>query len=391
MNVNTSNFNRANSIAEKPNLINDNLLVSDSENLKIAPDDSKKSSQISEVGYKQELLPTATWGAPPRLPALILEPDIAQVVTANALGNAQELQTKSLINNLKSTSENLKDINKKKMEVLQDRLKKVLQQMEEQRKQKVAADVSFGLSIAASIFALIGSALLTAISFGAAAPALVGAAVGVCTTIMDGVDRGLKEAGVKFETGPLAGKPATASLAGLLGAAYEAMMVSSPEFQRLDKEEQQKRIVGVQIAVTVMVSVMLMGISVGSAAGGLAKLSSDTIKAATNLSSLVSKCAGGLTAKIAEIAQVSTETANSVATISNSVFGIQLADINFSFNELDNQKQFFEALAEATLNLINSNQDVLESVQRSFGEFIESVSESLNNYYSSSKNIVVNV
>ncbi len=322
---------------------------------------------------------------------MILEPDIAQVMTADTLGKSQDEQLKTLLNNLKSASEILDDVNKKKMDKLHKRMNTVLEQIKKQQEAKLAGDITFGLSIAASILSLIGAALLTFVSMGAAAPALIGAVIGATTTIMDGVDRGLQEAGVKYTSGPLAGKQATASLAGLVGAAWEAMMVSSPEFRALPKEEQEKRIMGMQIAVTVGMSILLLGAGIGAGAGSVMKVASEGVKVGSTLSATMGRVVGSLVGKGAEIAQTITETANSASTISSSVFGIQLANITFESNELDNQRQFFEALAEAVQRLITSNQESFENIQQSIAEFIQCVSESNENFYNVSKNITASV
>ncbi len=350
---------------------------------------SQHLALVTDAGKRQADLPTAAWNPAPRIPQMILEPDVAQLMAADELGKSHDQQLKTLLNNLKFSSENLDEVNKKKMDKLHDRMKKVLEQIEKQKQEKVASDLSFGLGMAASILALIGAALLTFVTMGAAAPALVGAAIGAATTVMDGIDRGLKDAGVKFTSGPLAGKPATATLAGLIGAAYEAMMVSDPAFKKLPEEEQQKRIAGMQTAVMVLVSTILLGIGIGSAAYGVTKLASEGVKVASTLSAAVYRALGGLAGKGAELAQVIADTANSASTMSSSVFGSQLAHITFESNELDNQKQYFEALAEAVERLITTNQDALENVQQSITDFIENVAKSNERFYDASRNIII--
>ncbi len=352
--------------------------------------DSGSTPLIDSIGLRRASVATAAWTAPPRLPAIILEPDIAQLVAADSIQQSQEQQLSSIIENLKSTSENLKAVNKEKTTALENRYKKVLEEIEKQNKQRLASDIAFGVGMAASILAVIGAGLLTFITAGAAAPALIGAVVGACTTIMDGVDRALQDSGVKFTSGPLAGKQATASLSGLIGAAYEAMMVSNPEFQKLPEEEKQKIISGMQIAVTVATSVMLLGISAGSAAAGVSKIAADGAKLATDLSAKLTKAAAGMFAKAAEIVQVVADAGGSAATISASAYGIQLAFITFEKNELDNQRQQFEALAEAVLRLISTNQECLETMQDAVSEFLEGVSNSIDQYNQASRNIIVN-
>lgn len=357
----------------------------------VQPRTTQKFELINKLQEKGPELPSVAWNPAPRIPGMILEPDIAQVMTADTLGKSQDEQLKTLLNNLKSASETLDDVNKKKMDKLHKRMNTVLEQIKKQQEAKLAGDITFGLSIAASILSLIGAALLTFVSMGAAAPALIGAVIGATTTIMDGVDRGLQEAGVKYTSGPLAGKQATASLAGLVGAAWEAMMVSSPEFRALPKEEQEKRIMGMQIAVTVGMSILLLGAGIGAGAGSVMKVASEGVKVGSSLSATMGRVVGSLVGKGAEIAQTITETANSASTISSSVFGIQLANITFESNELDNQRQFFEALAEAVQRLITSNQESLENIQQSIAEFIQGVSESNENFYNVSKNITASV
>jgi hypothetical protein len=336
-------------------------------------------------------LPAAFWNPAPRIPGMILEPDIAQIMTASELGKSHDEQMKTLLNNLKSASENLDDVNKKKMEKLTKRMQTVMEQIKKQREAKLAGDITFGLSIAASILSLIGAAMLTLVSLGAAAPALVGAVIGTATTIMDGVDRGLQEGGVKYTSGPLAGKQATATIAGLVGAMWESILVSSPGFQKLPKEEQEKRIMGMQIAVTVGISVLLLGAGIAAGAGSVMKAASEGVKVANSLSSTMARVVGSLVGKGAEIAQIVTETANSASTISSSVFGTQLAFITFESNELDNQRQFFEALAEAVQRLISSSQESTENIMQSITDFIQNVSESNEQYYSISKNMTAAV
>ncbi len=350
----------------------------------------KSTPLIDSIGLRQSSIVTAIWTAPPRLPAIILEPDVAQLVAADHIQQSQEQQLNSIIKNLKSTSENLKAVNKEKITALENRYKKVLEEIEKQNKQKIASDIAFGVGMAASILAVIGAGLLTFITAGAAAPALIGAVVGACTTIMDGVDRALQDADVKFTSGPLAGKRATASLSGLIGAAYESMMVSSPEFQKLTEEEKQKTITGMQIAVTVATSVMLLGISAGCAAAGVSKIATDGAKLAADLSTKLTKAAAGMFAKTAEIVQVVADAGGSAATISASAYGIQLAFITFEKNELDNQRQQFEALAEAVLRLISTNQDCLETIKEAVSEFLQGVSNSIDQYHQASRNIIVN-
>ncbi len=348
---------------------------------------SQQFELVSESPARGPGLPSVAWNPAPRIPAMILEPDIAQLMTADQLGKSQDEQLKTLINNLKSASENLDEVNKKKMDKLHKRMNTVLEQIKKQQEAKLAGDITFGLSIAASILSLIGAALLTFVSLGAAAPALIGAVIGATTTILDGVDRGLQEGGVKYASGPLAGKQATASLAGLVGAAWEAIMVSSPEFRALPKEEQEKRISGMQIAVTVGMSILLLGAGIAAGAGSVMKAASDGVKVANTLSATMGRVIGSMVGKGAELAQIVTEVANSAGTISTAVFGVQLANITFESNELDNQRQFFEALAEAVQRLISSNQETLENIQQSIADFVQNVSESNEQYYAVSRNI----
>lgn len=117
------------------------------------------------------------------------------------------------------------------------------------------------------------------------------------------------------------------------------------------------------------------------------RAASDGVKVASTLSATMGRLAANVVGKGAEMVQIATELANSVGTMSTAVMGVQLANITFESNELDNQRQFFEAMAEAVQRLISSNQESLESIQESIAEFVQNVSESNASYYSTSNDI----
>ncbi len=336
---------------------------------------------VFESGHREPDLPTAAWNSAPRIPPMIIEPDIAQFMAASEMNKSQDMQMATILKNLKSASERLDTHNKEKMEKLHKRMDYILKEIEKQKEAKLTGDICFGIGIAATILSVIGAALLTFVTLGAAAPALIGAVVAACNTIMDCVDRGLKDHNVKFESGPLKGKPATASFAGLMGSMYEAMMVSDPGFQKLPKEEQEKRIQGVHIAMAVLTAIMFLTIGIACSVASVQKVASEGVKVASTLSGTVGRAAASMVGKGAEIAQIVADTANSATAISASVIGSQLAYISFESAELDNQKQHLEALAEAVQRLINSSQEAFESIQEMVADFLENVTNSNKEYY----------
>lgn len=327
-------------------------------------------------------LPSVNGQQPLPIPGPILAPDEVLLTTQALVDTVQLMQAKSIVENLRQSSEKIDEANKEKMKALLERMDKTLKAIEKQKAMKTMGDVTFGLSIAVTILSIIGAGLLAFATGGLATPLLVGTAIGAVNTLLDGVDRALQnDPKAKYGKGVLEGKQITVNLAGLISTSHEAILKSIPEFTKLPKADQQLVIAVLQIVTSIVVAVMVSGIGAAAGvkaaagvAGKIAEKSADMTKLVVNATAqLVSRSASAATT-VGEIVEIASN-------IAAAFIGAFLAADRLQMNLADNKSQKFTSIAEMEARVKDVLQEVLEKVMEDKEATVGMISNALRSYH----------
>lgn len=327
-------------------------------------------------------LPGLNGQRPLPIPGPMLAPDEVLLTTQALVDTVQSMQAKSIVENLRQSSENIDKANKEKMKALLERMDKTLKALEKQKGMKTLGDVTFGLSVAVTLLSIIGAGLLAFATGGLATPLLVGTAIGAVNTLLDGVDRALQnDPKAKYGKGVLEGKQITVNLAGLISTSHEAILKSIPEFTKLPKADQQLVIAVLQIVTSIVVAVMVSGMGAAAGvkaatgiAGKIAEKSADMAKLAVNATAQLVSRSASAAATVGEIVEIASN-------IAAAFIGAFLAADRLQMNLADNKSQKFTSIAEMEARVKDVLQEMLEKVMEDKEATVERMSTGLRSYH----------
>jgi hypothetical protein len=328
----------------------------------------------------------------PNLPnsEFTIDPDTANVLLMDAFDKQSNQDIKNTTNSLKVTLEFRSNVNAEKLKKFQEQIQKQKEEAAEKAKQQTMSDVMLGLSI----FAAVAGVLASIFTFGAAAPAVAVALVGLGMTGIDAANRIVQATDGQYTDATGKTKNLDISISGLV-----RMSVEDSVYKLLPKDEKGNRITNPEIekfindqvlAITIAVNVMLAGamITGGAGAGYIAKEAAKKaiesgVKAVNTLGNTIKAETAQIINTVATTTEVGTEIVEGAMGVSTSIYGIQIANITFEKNELSNQKVLLESYANFITEQIKSDQASLTIRIKDLSQMWETVSETNANYYQS--------
>jgi len=339
-------------------------------------------------GNTAPALPGLSGQQPLPIPGVLLAPDEVLLTTQALVDVVQSMQAKSVVDNLRQSSENIDKANKEKMKALLDRMDKTLKALEKQKAMKTLGDATFGLSIAVTILSMIGAGLLAIATGGLATPLLVGTAIGAVNTLLDGVDRALQnDPKAKYGTGVLEGKQITVTLAGLISTSHEAILKSIPEFTKMSKADQQLVIAVLQIVTSLVVSVMVSGLGAAAGVKAATGIAGKIAERTVDLTTMAMKATANLVSRSASAASTVGEIIEISSNIAAAFVGAFVAADRLQMNLADNKSQKFALIVEVQSRFKEVLQEALEKVMEDKASTAEAISSGLRSYHDAQSNI----
>ncbi len=325
-------------------------------------------------------------GAPP-LAAALLDPDTANVLVAGIIDKITTQDMQGLMVMLKDASKRLDSVNAEKLKKYAEKAAKAVEEAKKQREQKISGDVGFGLSVAGAVLGMIGAVLLTVFSLGGGAAAIAGAAIGLGTVLLDGADRIAKDKGLE-DGGINKGKLMDLSLGGLVSRLVQEIVMSDPRLAKMTPDQKEKVLGDLKLACQIIVMVAVAagtiacgGVSLAQAGGAAAKAGTEAAKAGAEATKFAATQGAKLASQGAETMQILIELAGGVNSAVSGSFGVQIANITFEKNQIDNQRQKLESFAQIIKSELDANQDSLTQRMDSLSNMYETLSTANKNYY----------
>jgi len=319
-----------------------------------------------------------------------LDPDTAVVLLMDAFDKQSNQDIKNTTNNLKVTLEFKASVSAEKLKKFQEQIQKQIAEAAEQAKKQTMSDVMLGLSI----FAAIAGVVASIFTFGAAAPAIAVALVGLGMSTLDAANRIVQATDSKYTDATGKTKNLDISISGLV-----RMSVEDSVYKLLPKDEKGNRITNPEIekfindqvvAITIVVNVMLATgmIAGGVGAGFLAREAAKNAvangtKAANAIANIPKPEHAQAISTVATGTQAILETAEGATGVATGITVIEIAEMNFEKNELDNQKILLEAFENFITDVIKSEQASLTSRIKDLSQMWEIATETNANYYQS--------
>jgi hypothetical protein len=332
-----------------------------------------------------------------------LDPDTAAIMIAGTLENAGNISIKVSTNTLTTAIRLSEALNKEKIRKYDQNIKKTAELAAKNKEKQVASDVGLGFSTAAAIAGMIGAIFLTIFTAGGGAAAIVAAAIGLTTALMDVTDRIMQAQnngqGVKFKALDGTDKNIEFSFAGMVKRATEQIIhdnkvnnSANPLVPKgLTKAEEEAFISKWVMGWTITVNLLVAGAAIAAGAvslNGVAKGAKTVADNGKRLSEAISVQTAKLVAAVAESIQMINEVGGACSMIANGAYGVQLAYISFDQKELDIMKDSMDAWSKVLSGEISSNQDYISSVMEKIEESFENLATLLSNFYQSQSKIV---
>jgi F0F1-type ATP synthase assembly protein I len=315
-----------------------------------------------------------------------MDPDTAVVILMNMIDKSGDANAKNSMEGLQADLKRSEKLNSTRMKNYSDSVKKAAEAAAKQKDQQTASDVGLGFQVAGAVFGLLGAILLTMFTLGGGAAAIVGAVIGMTTTVLDVGTRIAKATGATYDDprDPKKKEALDITIGGAVKRAIEQAEANNAIYIPPGMDDKQKKqylsnvTMGMTITMNLLVaatSVLCGGLSIAGAgkAVGMAK-------EATSLSEKVIGSAAQLFGKVANASQIVSDAGGAASMITKGAYGIQIANITFEKNELDNQKTRMDAWQSVLSNDMQSQQSYIANQFKSISSLYEDMSTLVSNY-----------
>lgn len=326
----------------------------------------------------------------------IMDPDTAALVLMDMIYKSGDADVKKMTEGLASTlklSEKLGDLRVKNYK---DSIEKSAAAARKEKESQTLADIGLGFQVAGAVFGMLAAILLTVFTLGVGAAAIVGAAIGLTTTILDVGTRIAKATGATYDdpTDPTHKKKQALdiTLGGAIKRTIEQQEANGrlyPPEMKSDSEKAEfksKYTMGWTIAINLAVA------AAGIIAGGVTLAGAGKIvgagKEAASLSGKVMKQAAQLVANMASAAQVVSDAGGAASMVAHGSYGIAIAHITFEKNELDNQRNRMDSMQNIFSDDLKSIQNHMTSRVKDIGTISENMADLVSTYSESQSRIV---
>jgi len=306
------------------------------------------------------------------------------VLLMDAFDKQSNQDIENTVKNLKSSLIYRTNVNQEKLKKFEEQIQKQKEEATEKAKQQTMSDVMLGLGI----FAAIAGVVASIFTFGAAAPAVAVALVGLGMTSLDAANRIVQAADTQYEDPTGKKKDLDISISGLIRMTVERDFYNNPPLDASGKklegqaleDEMNKRVIAATIVVNVLLMAGMIGGGVGTAVMSKNAIS-EGLKASNSLAKVDTSTNSQIMNTVATTTQAVTEVIENAMGVSVNIFGIQIAQITFDKNELGNQKNFLEAWTKLITEEIKSNQTTLTDRIKDMASMWELGADTLANYH----------
>ncbi len=295
-----------------------------------------------------------------------LDPDTAAVILMDMIDKSGDADAKNSMQLMSAQFARSEKLNSARLKSFSDSLQKAAEAAAKKKDQQTMSDVGLGFQVAGAVFGLIGAILLTAFTAGLGAGAIVGAIIGLTTTVLDVGTRIAKATDAKYDDprDPKNKQALDITIGGMVKMAIERAEANGhiyipPELNAEQKKEYLSKVtMGVTITMNLLVAattIAMGGLSIHQAGKAAAKIAQDG-------SSMGAKVAGSATqlfAKVASGAQIVSDVGGATTMITKGAYGINIAHITFEKNELDNQKTRMDVWQSILSNDMQSIQNAI--------------------------------
>lgn len=329
-----------------------------------------------------------------------LDPDTALSILENTLSDSFNAENKNSMLGLTALIKFSENLNEAKLKNYSDSIKKSAEASAKQKSQQTSADVALGFQVAGAVFGMLAAILLTMFTLGGGAAAIVGAVIGLTTTVLDvgtRIAKAAREGNSALGTyndprDPSKKLALDLSIGGAVKRAMEQAEADKtiyipPEMNETQKKEYLAKVtMGLTITMNLVIaiaSVVCGGLSVA----GVGK-SIGLAKDAGTLTGEIFKQTAQIAAKVSSGLQIISDVGGAASMVTKGGYGITIADITFEKNELDNQRTLHDNYIDVLGNDIKIQQDYVTNRTKDINEMRERIASSISDYNQSrSRNI----
>lgn len=326
----------------------------------------------------------------------MMDPDTAAVILMDMIDKSGDADVKKMVEGLVTTLKRSEKLNEQRIKSYKDSIEKSAAAAGKEKEAQTSADIGLGFQVAGAVFGMLAAILLTMFTLGGGAAAIVGAAIGLTTTILEVGTRIAKATGATYDdpTDPTHTKKNTLdiTLGGAIKRTIEQQEADGhlyPVGMKSDSEKAEfksKYTMGWTIAINLAVA------AAGIIAGGVTLFGAGKVvgagKEVANLSGKVIKQAAQLVANVASAAQIVTDVGGATSMVAHGSYGIAIAHITFEKNELDNQRNRMDSMQNIFSDDMNSMQNHITSRVKDIGAIYEGMSDLVATYSESQSRVV---
>ena len=351
---------------------------------------------ISTVGSPHGLLIAMAAMSKSPLTQAVMDPDTAAVILMDMIDKSGDADVKKMMEGLVNTLKRSEKLNEQRVSAYKDSITKSAAAAGKEKEAQTSADICLGFQVAGAVFGMLAAILLTMFTLGGGAAAIVGAAIGLTTTILDVGTRIAKATGATYDdpTDPTHNKKQALdiTLGGAIKRAIEQQEADGhlyPAGMKSDTEKAEfksKYTMGWTIAINLAVA------AAGIIAGGVTLAGAGKAvgagKEIASLSGKVIKQAAQVVANVASAAQIIADAGGAASMVTHGSYGIAIAHITFEKNELDNQRNRMDSMQNIFSDDMKSLQNHITSRVKDIGAIYEDMSDLVATYGESQSRIV---
>ncbi len=326
-----------------------------------------------------------------------MDPDTAVLILMDMIGKSGEASVKNSKESLVNTFTRSEKLGEERVKKLKESFAKLDAAAIHEKDAQTSSDIALGFSVAGAVFGMLAAILLTMFTLGGGAAAIVGAAIGLTTAILDVGTRIAKATGATYDdpTDPTGKKkqPLDITLGGAIKRAIEQQEADGnlyPKTMTSDAEKadfKAKYTMGWTIAVNLAVAAA--GIAAGCATLAGAGKVVGLAKEVTSLSGQVMKQAAQLAAKLAGAVQIISDAGGAASMVTKGGYGVAIALITFESKQLDNQRALMDTMQTILSNDMQSEQNHITNRMKDINEMFANMAD-LISIHSQSKSRIVN-
>lgn len=359
-----------------------------------------------------------------KLAVLLVPPNMdfetALLVVDSLLQKMGDAQISDAKRSMTTKEKRVTTLQAERIKKLEDKINKIREQKEADKKRQIGSDVGLGFSTAATVVGII-SFFATVLTGGLALPflvaAAVGTAVGALTTSMDVANRIVQADDKATQTDAFGNKR---HIEVSFGRAFRLIEEDIDKknieknggdiskLPQADKDKYLKKWEKTEsngnIAMTVILVAATVACCLPSIVSGVKDILKNGLSAFLKGSSSASEITENTVEStkkildlkkssalaISEATEAAASVGGSVADIASGSYGLQLADISLSLKTIDNEKTFYDALTKFEQNNMDYLMSFIEKITDKLEQFVTNTTDSVSTINQLKKSTIQN-